>query len=311
MSIVNNGIYPAVLTPYNKNGQVDVGALHALTEWYAEKGCRGAFAACLSSQIFGSATAEPMSLADRQRITTEMIKAAPADMDIVTSGHIHQPSPQGLYELQAMADTGAKALVLIANCLAQQEDDEDVLRRNLYAVMEAIPDMDLGLYECPVPYRRLLSPELLGEMAKTGRFVFVKETSCVPSVLRQKLEATKGTRMKIFNANSVSLLSSVKDGAAGLCGVMANFHPDLYVKLLELADTDPAAAQELQEELSVLSILSYEDYPISAKAYLRLEGLPFEAVGVRGCPEAVPSELTMMEMEHRYALTCRLREKWL
>lgn len=306
MKTINRGIYPAVLTPFDKSGKVDVGALHALTQWYAEKGCQGAFAACLSSEIFND-----MPLEERVLITREMIRVAPDTMDIVTSGHVTLPTPQGIDELKAMADTGAKALVLIANRLADEKDSDDVLRRNLYAVMEAIPDIDLGLYECPVPYGRQLSAELLGEMARTGRFVFIKETSCTPSVIAKKVAAVQGTRLQFFNANSVSLLDSLKHGAAGLCGVMANYHPDLYVKLMELAETDPAKAQELQEELGVLSILNYFVYPVSAKAYLRLEGLDFAAVGKRFNPTEEADEITMMEMEQRFALTQRLREKWL
>jgi len=92
---------------------------------------------------------------------------------------------------------------------------------------------------------------------------------------------------------------------------MANYHPDLYVKLMELAETDPAKAQELQEELGVLSILNYFVYPVSAKAYLCLEGLNFAAVGKRFAPTEEADEITVMEMEQRFALTQRLREKWL
>ena len=308
---VNSGIYPAALTPFDKHGKVDVGALHELTQWYAEKGCTGIFAACLSSEIFGNDTVGDMSLEDRVLITKEMIKAAPADMDIVTSGHVLMTSAKGMDELRAMADTGAKALVLISNRLAEQKEGEDAVRRNLYAVMEAIPDIDLGLYECPVPYGRPLSAALLHEVAQTGRFVFIKETTCTPSIINEKVEAVKGTRLQFFNANSVSLLDSVKHGAAGLCGVMANFHPDLYAKLMELAQTDMTKAEELQDELGVLSILDYYAYPASAKAYLALEGLKFESFSKRVTPDVAPSEIAMMEMQQRYNLTYRLREKWL
>lgn len=308
---INSGIYPAALTPFDKQGKVDVGALNALTQWYAEKGCRGIFAACLSSEIFGNETAEDMSLEDRVLITREIIKAAPSTVDVVTSGHVVLPTFKGIDELKAMADTGAKALVLMSNRLAKQKEGEETVRRNLYAIMEAIPDMDLGLYECPVPYVRLLSADLLNEMAHTGRFVFIKETSCTPSIINKKVDAVKGSRLQFFNANSVSLLDSVKHGAAGLCGVMANFHPDLYVKMLELLETDEEKAQQLQDELGVMSIIDYYSYPGSAKAYLSLEGLKFASFGKRISPNSEISEISMMEMQQRYNLTCRLREKWL
>jgi len=312
---LNSGIYPAGLTPFDKSGKVDVGGLRALTQWYAERGCAGVFATCLSNEIFnnfGDVDNDPyMSLEDRLLVSREMVKAAPDNFDVVTSGHVFMPTPSGLEQLKAMADTGAKALVLVANRLADKWEDEDAVRRNLYAIMEAIPDMDLGLYECPYPYNRQLSPALLKEMAETGRFVFMKETSCNPTIIKEKVAAVKGTRFKYFNANSVSLLDSVLAGGSGLCGILPNFHPELYVKLMELAETDVEKARELQEDLSTIATLNFGVYPTSAKAYLQLEGLKFAGVGTRLNPENELDEINTMEMEHRYAMTQRLREKWL
>ncbi len=302
---VNRGIYPAMLTPLTKDNKVDVGAVKALTQWYADKGCQGIFASCLSSEIFG------LSLEERILISKTTVEAAPKGVDVVVSGHTMLPTAKGIDELKALADTGAKALVLITSRLAEENDDESVIRRNLESVMKAIPDIDLGLYECPVPYQKFASPELLRFCAETDRFVFMKDTSCSVTDIKPKLEAVKGSRLQIFNANSVTLLDSVKDGAAGLCGVMANYHPDLYVKLMELADKGDEKAQELQDILGVLSSISYGNYPVTAKAYLQREGLPFESCATRARPEGIVSEAERYEIEQRFALTNRLRKEWL
>ena len=41
------------------------------------------------------------------------------------------------------------------------------------------PGVPLGIYECPAPYHRLLTPEMLAFCAGSGRFLFIKDTSCV------------------------------------------------------------------------------------------------------------------------------------
>ena len=121
MRTINKGVYPAMLTPFDRAGHVDVGGLRALVRWYAEKGCQGVFAACLSSEIFSG-----MSLADRCLIARETVLAAPETMDVVVSGHIRQPNPHGLEELKAIvSESGTKTLVLIASCLADEDEDED------------------------------------------------------------------------------------------------------------------------------------------------------------------------------------------
>ncbi len=313
---INRGVYPAMLTPYTADMEVDYGAVKALTQWYAEKGCQGVFSTCLSSEIFGGKDdcGQPYSgltLEERVKVAKATVEAAPASMDVVVSGHTRPVTGRGMEELKAMADTGAKALVLISGLLADDDEDEDAIRRNLDKVMNAIPDIDLGFYECPLPYWRPLSAELLGELARTGRFVFMKDTTCSTAMMKPKLDAVRGTRLQIFNANSATLLDTVRDGCAGLCGVMANYHPDLYVKLMELADNNDPAAQELMDELGVLASIQYPSYPASAKAYLQREGLPFASIGTRANPKAAMGEAAMYEIEQRYAFTNRLREKWL
>ena len=48
--------------------------------------------------------------------------------------------------------------------------------------------------------------------------------------------------MKLYNANTSTLLESMKYGAAGYSGVMANFHPALYAWLLENWEKEPEKA---------------------------------------------------------------------
>jgi dihydrodipicolinate synthase/N-acetylneuraminate lyase len=55
-------------------------------------------------------------------------------------------------------------------------------RGNLKWLMERLPsDIPLGLYECPAPYRRLLTDEELKICIDSGRFVLIKDVSCDPA----------------------------------------------------------------------------------------------------------------------------------
>ena len=85
-----------------------------------------------------------------------------------------------------------------------------------------------GFYECPYPYKRVLSAENIKWCADTGRFFFLKDTCCDARQIQEKLKVLKGTQLKLYNANTATLLESLRGGAAGYSGVMANFHPELY-----------------------------------------------------------------------------------
>ncbi len=58
--------------------------------------------------------------------------------------------------------------------------------------------------------------------------MLLKDTSCDLDCIKEKLAVLKGSEIKLFNANAATLLDSLKCGANGYMGVMANFHPALY-----------------------------------------------------------------------------------
>ena len=53
------------------------------------------------------------------------------------------------------------AYVFIANRFAKQDEDDSVFLRNYEKMVSSIPEIGLGIYECPYPYKRLMSPETL------------------------------------------------------------------------------------------------------------------------------------------------------
>ena len=81
-----------------------------------------------------------------------------------------------------------------------------------------------------------------------------------------------GTGFKLYNANAPTLLGSLKLGVAGYSSVMANFHPQLYAWLCRNWRQEPEIAERLQAFLGNVS--GGPLYPVSAKYYLQLEGVP-------------------------------------
>ena len=107
--------------------------------------------------------------------------------------------------------------------------------------------------------------------ASTGRFYFLKDTCCDADQIREKLAICKDTRLKLYNANTATLLESLKDGAYGYCGVMANMHPRLYRILYDRYQTEDMT--ELSEFLNMAALIERQCYPVNAKYYLNLECL--------------------------------------
>lgn len=142
----------------------------------------------------------------------------------------------------------------------------------MYLVDHLDPAMPLGLYECPAPYKRLMSLEELKTCAETGRFHFMKDTCCDIATLRARLEVLRGTNLRLYNANTTTLLDSLRAGAAGFSGVMASFHPELYAWLLN--HVEDSRAETVQAALTICSEIERQLYPVNAKYHLQTAGLP-------------------------------------
>ena len=256
-----------MLIPFTENKEVDYEALGKLMDGYIEKGLNGVFADCQSSEMFF------LSLEERVKIGEFVKKHADGRVPVVTSGHISDSLEDQAKELTAIAGTGADAVILLTNRLAKENESDEVWLENLKKLLEMIPkDVPLGFYECPYPYKRIISPELLKWCADTGRFYFIKDTSCDIENMKAKLEVIKGTNLKLFNANTSTLLETLELGASGYSGVMANFHPELYVKLCNIYKEDPSKARKIADFLTVASLIERQVYPVNAKFYQKSIG---------------------------------------
>jgi 4-hydroxy-tetrahydrodipicolinate synthase len=267
MKAISNGVWPTMLTPFTDSNEIDYKALEEIIEWYLKNGVDGLFAVCQSSEMFY------LSLEERVALAKFVVEKVAGRVPVIASGHVSDDIDDQIEEIKRISETGIDAFVLVSNRLAKAEEDDSVWRKNAEILFKEVPDIPFGIYECPYPYKRLISPDLLSWCASTGRFLFLKDTCCDIDQLKAKMEAVKGTQLKIFNANSATLLESLKFGISGFSGVMANFHPDLYVWLTKNWDKDTEKAELVQNFIGFASVIELQLYPVNAKYHMNLEGL--------------------------------------
>ncbi len=264
---IPNGVYPTMVTPYTADNKIDYNAVLAIMQWYAENGVDGIFAICQSSEIFF------LSFEEKLELVKFIVKNAPKGKPIVASGHTADDLDTQIYQANAYIEQGIDAYVFISNRLANEDEDDSVFLKNFERFLNEIPDIPLGIYECPYPYKRIMTPETLGKVSQTGRMAFLKDTCCNIDMIKAKLNAVEGTGLKLFNANAATLLETLKLGCEGYSGVMANFHPELYSWLCKNFESEPAKAQVVQNFLGLASLAEYQQYPVNAKYHLSLCGV--------------------------------------
>lgn len=298
---IPDGVWPTMITPYHEDGRIDWDALEKLVEWHIERRVAGLFAVCQSSEMFH------LSLRERLELARMSIKFAAGRVPVLVSGHVADSLDDQIEEAKMMTDTGADAFILVTNRLAKRHESDDVFKRNLELFLDRFDrDILLGFYECPAPYKRLISPELMRFIVKTGRFGFLKDTSCRMDDIKAKLEAARGSGFKLFNANAATLLASLRAGASGYSGIMTHFHSDLYVWLCRNWASLPQEAEELQDFLGLASVIEYQLYPVNAMYALQLEGLPItlysRRADARQFTESMRLEVEqMMRLSHKFS----------
>lgn len=257
-----SGIIPVMITPFGPGGTVDWAGYERLIEWYIANGSEALFAVCQSSEM------RFLSLEERVALSRFTVEKVAGRVPVVSSGHVADRLDDQIAELSAIADTGPDAVILVTNRLAAPDDGAETVRAALDALLSALPkDMPLGLYECPAPYRRLLSDDEIEFCAQSGRFVLLKDVSCDLDVVTRRVALSVGSPLLICNANAAIAYPAMQASGAGFCGVMNNFHPDLYRWLQDHGHEHPALAEELCVFLVLAAQTEPMGYPKLAKFY--------------------------------------------
>ncbi len=303
MNQITGGVYPTMITPY-RNGEIDYDAVKKLVDWYIEKGCAGIFAVCQSSEMFY------LSLKERIKLAETVVKQADGRAKIVASGHCGTSLDEQAEEITEISKTGIDSFVLVSNRFDLHGEGDDVWLKNAeYVLDKADFDVTLGIYECPKPYKRLLTPRILDWCIRDGRFRFIKDTCCDTDMLTQRLDQLAGSNITLFNANAQTCLYSLQRGVGGYSGIMANFHPDLYVWLCEHYKEYPEKAQELSDVLSMMAFTESLTYPCTAKHYLNLEGIEMDTFA-RSADDRNLTPYQKLIVQQIYDIGCRMRRNY-
>ena len=272
------GIIPVMITPFTDDDKIDFDGYANLIEWYLDHGATSLFADCQSSEM------QFLSLEERVALALFTVEKVAGRVPVMASGHVSNGLEDQKTELAAMVETGVDAIVLVTNRLDPEEQGADTFRTNLDALLDFLPaDMPLGLYECPAPYRRLLSDDEVTYCANSGRFVIVKDVSCDLETVKRRVALVEGTPMKICNANAAIAAPAIRAGSVGFCGVFTNIHPDLYRWLQDHGAEHPELAEELAVYLVLSAAIEPMGYPKLAKLFHQRRGT-FSSIHSRTIP---------------------------
>ena len=288
---------PVMITPFNLKAKVDLDTVSLLVDFYLAAGVKGFFANCLSSEMYS------ISEDERLELTRHIVRYVNGRVPIVATGSFGLAIPDKAEFAKKIYDTGIDAVILITGHYANVDDSDEVLLRNFDRMFTLTGDIPMGLYECPAPYKRIITPAVFKTLLNTHRLVYHKDTSIEPEKVKAKLDLVKESNsgLEFYDAHSPNAMFSLQAGAKGMSSISGNFYPEILVWMCNNA-ANPAMQEEvkwLQSEITRVDPLIHQAYPMSAKYFLQKRGLPVRTISRAHALELTPQQKQTLDEIHQ------------
>jgi 4-hydroxy-tetrahydrodipicolinate synthase len=263
---------PVMITPYEKSGKIDYSALGALMDFYKAAGVKGYFANCASSEMYALNDDEKLAL------TQYVVKRTNHSVPVVASGSFGDTIEAKAAFAKKIYDKGVSGVITITSLFASKEDSDDVLIKNYEKFFSLTGNIPMGTYECPAPYKRILTPYVFKWLLGTGRMVYHKDTTIDLEKVKEKIALSKGNKIEFYDACVANTMYSLQAGAKGMSAISGNFYPEILVWMCENS-TNPDKQEDvkyIQAQLTKTEDIIAQNYPLSSKYFLRKRGLPIE-----------------------------------
>ena len=303
MSTIAGKFVPVMITPFDLKANIDFNAVNSLIDFYLAAGVKGIFANCLSSEMFSITEAE------RLQLTSHIVKYVNGRVPIVATGSFGLTIEDKAEFTKKIYDTGVNAVILISGHYAKVEESDEVLLNNFDKMFSLTGDIPFGIYECPAPYKRILSPNVFKKLLEADRLVYHKDTSITHENVKAKLDLLKQVpnKLEFYDAHTPNAMFSMQNGAMGMSSISGNFYPEVLVWMVENAN-NPDKQEDvkwLQEQLKSVDPMIHIAYPMSSKYFLEKRGLPVRTISRAYAMHLTPDQKKEVDALHdKFLMWC-------
>jgi 4-hydroxy-tetrahydrodipicolinate synthase len=259
-------VLPALLTPFDDTGAVDMAALREHVEFVIEGGVDGIMPCGTTGE---TALLEPDEVLE---VVAAVVDAAAGRVKVV--GHVGRPSTRATQRLIERAkDAGVDAVAAVVPYYYAFDDRQIV--EHFRTLIKAAGETPLLAYTFPARTGNDLGAAALATLAEHG-LAGLKDSTGDPGRHAEYLSAAPG--IEIFVGSPSLLLRSLRGGSRGSVAALANLRPDLVVALARaFAEDRGEEAERLQDEIGALERDVREGPPL-----VRLKAAVADAMAERG-----------------------------
>jgi len=272
-----DGLMPAMVTPFDERGELDLGATEAVIERFIAAGVSGI------SPLGSTGEATHLTFDERKRFAEEVVRIVAGRLPLVVG--VGTSGTRETIELARHAEGAGADAVLVVSPSYWKVGEEGLFRH--FATVAGSVDIPVLVYNLPMLTGVDLSPSLVGRVAdECANVVGIKDTVTVYAHTVGVLQEVKAARpdFTVLSGWEDLVFPALLAGADGSICAFANVAPELFVDLVRSArngDLDRAA--ELHRRvLRLVTLGAHSDPAIGAvKLAMNLLGVPISPT-VRG-----------------------------
>jgi 4-hydroxy-tetrahydrodipicolinate synthase len=264
MSLDLRGCGTALVTPFQKNGSVDVEALRRLVQFQLQEGIHFLVPCGTTGE---TPTLEHGEYLDVIRITLEEVKGLVPVIPGVTGNN----TSKVVQDAQEVARLGVQAILSAAPYY--NKPTQEGLYQHFKAIAESI-NLPLVLYNVPGRTASNIEPATVARLARIPNIIGIKEAS---GSIAQQMDvlAQVPPDFRVLSGDDAFTFPLMALGGAGIISVASNEVPGPMSRLAQLMlDGEMDEARKLHFQLLPLMQVNFiESSPIPVKAALAMMGL--------------------------------------
>ena len=272
-----DGLMPAMVTPFDERGEIDLRATEAVVERFVAAGVSGI------SPLGSTGEATHLTFEERKRFAGEMVRIVGGRVPVVVGSG--SSGTRVAVELARHAEEVGADAALVVSPFYWGVGEEGLFRH--FEAVAASVEIPVLLYNLPMLTGVNLSPSLVGRIAAAcPNVVGIKDTVTEYAHIVGVLREVKRERpeFSVLCGWEDLVLPSLLAGADGSICAFANVAPELFVDLVRSArEGDLTRAAELHRRVLALVTLGTQSDPAigAIKLAMNVLGVPISPA-VRG-----------------------------
>jgi 4-hydroxy-tetrahydrodipicolinate synthase len=259
------GSMTALVTPMNKNGEVDYAQWKKLIDWQIKSNIKAIVVAGTTGE---SALLKADEFQELLKIAVFLCKNSMTKV-IAQTGHIN--ASDVIRSNQLASQLGADAVLIVTPYY--MKTTQSGLEQHFNKIAKA-SDLPIILYNVPARTQNDMLPETTASLAQNDMIIGIKEASADIDRVAELLKLIPKDFV-VLSGNDDMFFQSMQQGATGVISVASNVRPLLINKICTLmALGDVISAKKLNSSLdNLFKVLSCQPNPIPVKYLLNEAGL--------------------------------------